>query len=318
MITFDKQTRSQLYQAIKTSFPDAQVGPADLVALALCIQQGQASDGQQNVPSEFSNIDLTPYKAKLDAVRGQLPEGAKYTVPRASVDKTRYYWAQATHKRETPNGFEPFVGELAMARVSLPPTTPGRINTAIGTIEPADHLIDTVFEANQKYAKNLGYSLERVDCITPTRQGVRFGAVSVLLGYRKKKDPLPSCYILEAGTATGQPKVLYLGLTIGSTINAYSGYQPTPFACPSHAYLGTFTMNGDEPKNLHISSRTVTGGVSQQPYIDVSIDFTLQTGAISSIWPGFLIARAASIVLVRKMSGKIPQDCVPKLPGAIT
>jgi len=52
----------------------------------------------------------------------------------------------------------------------LPPTKPGKISTAIGSIEPSDHLIDTVFEANQKYARNLGYCRERVDCITPPRQ----------------------------------------------------------------------------------------------------------------------------------------------------
>ncbi|HEX3139939.1 MAG TPA: hypothetical protein VHQ87_07785, partial [Rhizobacter sp.] len=228
MIKFDKKTQAQLYQAIKTSFPDAQVGPADLVALAVCIQQGQVAENGA-IPQELQ-IDLGAYKEKLDAVLAGLPGAQKYTVPRASVDKTRYYWIHATHNRMTPQGFSPFTGELAMARVSLPTMTPGKISTAIGSIEPSDHLIDTVFEANQKYAKNLGYQLERLDCITPTRQGVRFGAVSVLLGYKKKNDPLPSCYILEAGTATGQPKVLYLGKTIGATINAYSGYQPSPFA----------------------------------------------------------------------------------------
>ncbi len=315
MIRFDKKTQGQLYQALKCSFPDAQIGQADLLALALCIQQGQVADAGQ-IPSELS-IDLSEYKSKLDAVQAKLPSTQKYTVPRASVDKTRYYWVRATHTRRTPSGFEPFTGELAMARVSLPPTTPGKISTAIGSIDPSDHLIDTVFEANQKYARNLGYCLERVDCITPPRQGVRFGAVSVMLGYRKKDDPLPTCYVLEAGTATGQAKVLYLGKTIGSTINAYSGYQPSPFACPSHAYLGTLSLNGDDPANLTISSRAVENGVSESPYIQVSVDFSLQTGTISTIWPGFLIARAASIVLLRKLSGKIPDDCNPTIPGAL-
>src|SRR5690606_5291441 len=120
---------------------------------------------------------------------------------------------------------------------------------------------------NQKYARFLEAPLARVDLITPPRQGVRFGAISVLLGYKKPKDPLPFCYILEAGTATGQPKVLYLGKTIDATINNYAGYQPTPFACPSHAYTGKLSMNGDDPNVLTIRGRPVEAGKSQPVYI---------------------------------------------------
>lgn len=316
VISFDQKTRGQLYQAIKTSFPDSQVSPADLLALAVCIDADHSTPPAA-LPPTLSQIDLSPYRAELEAFRQQLPGQNRYTVPRPASDPTRYYWVEATHTRLTPSGFEPFTGELAMVRVTLPDTVPATIQTCIGSVEPGDHLIDTVYEANQKYARHLGFSLARVDCITPPREGVRFGAVSVMLGYKRASDPLPSCFILEAGTATGQPKVLYLGQDMSTTINAYSGYQPTPFACPSHGYLGSLTMNGDNPQLLTISSREIQNGQSQQPYIRIEARFSLQTGQVQNIWPGFLIARAAALVLIRKLSGKISEDCNPQLPGVV-
>lgn len=203
-----------------------------------------------------------------------------------------------------------------MARVTLPARSPQAFQTCIGQVLPGDHLVDTVLEANQKYARFLSQPIGRLDLVTPPRQGVRFGAISVLLGYALPTDLTPFCYILEAGTATGQPKVLYLGKTIDSTINAYSGYQPTPFACPSHAYTGKLTLQGDDPVLLRVTSREVEGGTSQAPYIDIQVEFALQTGSVSTIWPGFLIARAASIVLMRKLRGTISTDCDFSPPGA--
>lgn len=316
MIPFDLQTKTQLYQALQSAFPDAHVSPADLVALALCLKSGLPPE-DETIPPELRQIDLGPYAAQLASLQEKIPDLEKHTVTPKPSNKVRYYWAKAQHTRLTPSGFDPFTGELPLVRVSLPESAPAQVKTAIGSFEPADHLIATVFEANQKYEKNLGYPLERIDCITPPRQGVRFGAVSVMLGYRKKKDPLPSCYILEAGTATGQPKVLYLGKTIGTVINAYSGYQPSPFACPSHAYIGQLSLNGDHPKILDIKARAIQDGVSQTPYMHVHVDFSPQAGQVSTIWPGFLIARAAGIVLARKCTGKIPEDCNPQLPGAV-
>jgi hypothetical protein len=306
MVVFDTRTEAKLYEVLRRAFPDARLGNADIVALAVALRS--AGQSRTPLPGPLASIDLSPYARDLDGAAAKYPVGGLTHCPRGPQDEFRYYWAKATHTRKTPSGFEPFVGELAMARVRLPDSVPKAIDTAIGGVEPGDHLIDTVFEANQKYQTSLGYPLARVDCITPTRQGVRFGAISILLGYRDENGP-PTCYILEAGTATGQPKVLYLGKAIGTTINAWSGYQPTPFACPTHAYTGQLTLTGDDPKLLHITSRTVNGGTSQAPYIDISIEFTLQTDDVSTIWPGFLIARAAMIVLERELSGKIPKDC---------
>ncbi len=317
MVQFSKMVSGQLYRALKRSFPDAHVGNDDILALAICLQFQKERDAEE-IPQELSAIDLTPYHEQLRTRAAELSlEDETYECKKESGDSYRYYWAEARHVRSSPEGFAPFVGKLGMVRVTLDADTPRTYKTAFGRVSPGDHLIDTVFEANQKYSRGLGYSLQRVDLITPAREGLRFGAISVFLGYRDASDKSPSCYILEAGTATGQPKVLYLGKEIGKSINAYSGYEPTPFACASHAYLGTFTLKPgtDEPDQLAISARSTEGGKSHVPYIDVTIRWTEQLGSVHNIWPGFLIARATSIVLWRASQNKISTQCSDSLPG---
>lgn len=315
MIRFDAQTRVKLYSALKGAFPDSRPSEADLLALSVCLDRARRQG--EKLPPELQSIDLEPYERDLEASARELdlPAVETTTRPRSALDKVRYYWVISKHTRFAPGGFEPFVGELAMVRVTLPLSRAKTWSTAIGKVLPGDHLIDTVLEANQKYARFLESPLGRVDLITPPRQGVRFGAISVLLGYKNPKDPLPFCYILEAGTATGQPKVLYLGKTMDTTINAYSGYEPTPFACPSHAYTGKLTMNGDDPNVLTIRARRIQGGKSDPAYMQIEAAFSPQKGDVRTIWPGFLIARAASIVLSRLHRG-IPNDCDQTPVGA--
>jgi hypothetical protein len=314
MVQFSVSTERQLYQALKGSFPDAKVGEADMLALAICLRRQRKTHG--DLPPDLAAINLDAYAEALDVESKKLPASEIATLA-APDDDYRYYWVQADHVRHSPDGFAPFTGELGMVRVRLHSTRPKIYHTAFGVVAPGDHLIDTVYEANQKYSRQLGYEMKRLDLITPARQGLRFGAISVLLGFRKASDRSPSCYILEAGTATGQPKVLYLGKEVGRPINAYSGYSPTPFACPSHAYLGTLTVKeSDEPDQLKISSRVIKDGISQQPYIDITITWLLQTGQLKNIWPGFLLARATAIVLGRVMKKTIPTGCDDQVPGA--
>ena len=314
MINFSPVVERQLYQAIKGSFPDAKVNDSDMLALAICVQRQKLKKAP--LPVGLSTIDLDDYADALAQESSKLPAQELQTLDEPD-DTYRYYWVEASHMRHSPQGFPPFEGQLGMARVTLDEIRPRTFRTAFGTIAPGDHLIDTVYEANQKYASHLGYEIDRLDLITPAREVMRFGAISVMLGFKNKSDRSPSCYILEAGTATGQPKVLYLGKEVGKPINAYSGYSPTPFACPSHAYLGTLTVkNNDDPDQLKISARAIKNGVSAQPYIDIDIRWTLQTGKLKNIWPGFLLAKATAIVLERVMHHTIPTDCDQRTPGA--
>lgn len=326
MIRFDAKTKGLLSTALQRTFPDRQIQDHDVVALAVALN---ASPPPQ-LPDMLTGLDLGPYRAELGPLAagydltalapGALNDptravGQEKIAARAAADKRRYYWCEATHTRHTPAGLDPFVGKLAMARVSLPATGTKSYNTAIGRILPGDHLIASVAQANAKYGQYLPQPIGRLDAITPTRGLMRFGAVSVLLGYQSPRSKAPFCYILEAGMATGQPKVTYLGPQIGQLINKYSGYKPTPFSCPDHAYTGVFTTQPtapDEPKNLTITARKVEGGVSQSPYITISIDFSLQGDQIKSIPPAFLLVRAAYIVWSRLK--KVPQDCDVKAP----
>lgn len=314
MVQFSPVVQRQLYGALKRSFPDARINDEDMVALAICIHREKKKNAP--LPSELAAIDLSGVAASIERESQRIPDHEIQTLEEPD-DDYRYYWVEANHVRSTPDGFAPFLGHLTMARVTLDETQPRTYKTALGKISPSDHLIDTVYEANQKYCRHLGYEIDRLDVITPTRQVLRFGAISVMLGYKHKSDKSPSCYILEAGTATGQPKALYLGKEIGKPINSYSGYSPTPFACPNHAYLGTLTVkNDDDPDLLSISARAIKDGKSEQPYINIDIRWTLQTGKVKNIWPGFLIARAAAIVLERVSKHTIPTNCEDQTPGA--
>jgi hypothetical protein len=317
MIPLDPNARRILETALRASFPDAHIDPADVEAVALALHRGLADPGNEGpLPAAVAQLDFSQCADELEALaQGALADNAGLLdpalVPKCAGDPVRYYWAEATHVRQHPTGHQAFVGKLPMVRVSLPASAPRTFETSIGTVEPPDHLIATVHEANDKFAKVLGYELVRLDVITPPRQKLRFGAVSVLLGYR---DPaaLPCCFILEAGTATGQAKVLYLGKTLASTVNQFSGYRPTPFSCSDNAYTGNLTLDQDSPAKLHITARKILNGVNQPAYMDLSVVFAEQHEHIQNIWSGLLIARAVAIVLARKLRG-IPDGCEKKV-----
>lgn len=316
-IQFDPTTQRILQKTLREAFPDAEIQQHDCEALALALHDPSCNTSKEPLPAELKNLDFSPWAKQLEELaQTELPGGAdgegvtQIARAAAAADGVRYYWAEATHMRLHPDGFDPFVGKLPMVRVRLPDRNPHNFVTALGTVEQADHLIATVFEANDKYAAALGYQLQRVDVITPPRQVLRFAAVSVLLGYRDAAGA-PSCYVLEAGTATGQAKVLFLGATLNAKINSYSGYQPTPFSCSDNAYTGTLTLDGDSPKELHVTSRKILNHASQPAYIDIRVQFTEETGHLRNIWSGLLIARAALIVQGRKDRG-VPPGCEKK------
>ena len=320
-VPLDPGTRRLLQRALCKAFPDAHVRPSDVEAFALALQRGAADPGPEGeLPPELAYIDWSGCAQELsELARSEYVnldgapehEGGVTRILRSDQererDKARYYWVEATHTRKQPSGYAPFTGQLPMVRVRLPAREPRDFLTAVGTVEPEDHLIATLAEANEHFAARLGYSMARVDLITPPRQLLRFGAVSVMLGYRDA-ELAPSCYILEAGTATGQPKVLFLGQNMQSVIDAPSGYKPTPFACADHVYTGRLSVQNDSPKLLEIKARKLESGTSQPHYIEVNVRFTEEQDAIRNVWSGLLIARAASIVLARQARG-LPDGC---------
>jgi D-arabinono-1,4-lactone oxidase/FAD binding domain len=195
------------------------------------------------------------------------------------------YLATAKHHRTLAmNSAAPFesefIGYLPTVRVPLPQslnTFNTTLSTAIGEVEFAsDHLAGSVELLSRLYSSAVGYAPARVDLITPARRlGVRFGAVAVYLAYRNAADTQPSFYVLEAGLATGQPAMLFLGATMESVIVQPSGYVPTPFAAANNTYTGNFLVVNDQPKQLVIRSNAP----NLPQYIEVAVSYSLVTSA---------------------------------------
>lgn len=289
------QDRGTLEASLRQTFPDAPVDDARTDALAIALW----CSGSMALP-----IDWTPYDAELRARAAMLglnvdPSATSPT--RLALEEgaasDRYYNISATHDREVPD-LAPFTRHFSMARVTLPQKQPQTFQTRLGAVEPGDHLLATVDELRQKYGGVLG-AVERVDLVTPARAGgTRFGAISVYLGYRAGEHS-PSFHVLEAGTATGDAKVLYLAPSLDTVINSFSGYKPTPFASPNHVYTARLRLQGDSPLLLQI---TVHRDAASLPYMRLTVNFE-ETPTPRLIWPGFLIADAASIVIFRQLSG---------------
>ena len=170
---------------------------------------------------------------------------------------------------------------LPMVRVPLPPTLTAQssnIQTVLGEVDlRRDHLLGSIDLIAGKYggADYLGYRPARVDLITPARSAnSRFGAMAVYLGYRRSDDRSPSFYLLEAGTATGDAKMIYFSPAMRPIDQVTSYYLPTPFVTMQYTYSGGLTMqaapNDDEPDQLIVRSYA-TG--DRDPYITVTVKY---------------------------------------------
>lgn len=248
--------------------------------------------------------------------RHYTPEMAAAGIPEPEVEPAYFeedeptaafpmYIAHARHTRSLAMGSKKamdsdFIGHLPVVRVGIPPSIPkGKeevIKTQIGEVLlSADHLVGSIELIAEKYgdADHLGYVPERVDLITPARyRGARFGAIALYLGYRGLRDPAPSFYLLEAGTATGAPKVLFFGKTTEAVITQTSWYQPTPFASPKNKYRGWVRCDGGDPISLVVEDSEPG---QPQAYINVTVQYEKVTTPPTR-WPADLILEAAQRV----------------------
>jgi hypothetical protein len=199
----------------------------------------------------------------------------------------RLYLAKAVHHRvqsmaPASKAMESeFVKTLPVVRVALPDTLTEEnmiIETEIGDVDLSnDHLLGSIDLIAAKYgdAEHLGWRPARVDLLTPARAlGTRFGAIAVYLGYRRAKDRAPAFYLLEAGTATGDAKMIYFSPNMRPISSVTSYYLPTPFVTMRNTYSGGMIMRAppyeDEPQTLVVESR-VPGG--KDPYITVTVSY---------------------------------------------
>lgn len=227
------------------------------------------------------------------------------------------YLGHADHHRikGMPPSSKPMQSQFSMAlpmvRVHLPEKLEGDnpvINTAIGEVYLGrDHLLGSVDLLASKYAgaEYLGYRPERVDLITPARAaGSRFGAIAVYLGYRKKADKAPSFYMFEAGTASGDAKMIYFSPSFAPIKNATSYYLPTPFVSMRNTYSGYVKMrpapDEDEPEKLFVESRAVG---EQDPYLTVTVSYERQKEMDVPIPAELLVDAGARVSLIAKTMG---------------
>lgn len=288
--------RAALASMLRQSFPDAVVDDATLAAVALTAYLDDTSE---------IRLDWDRYRDALDSYVAQWgltrSEGSEVPIVRAPVGERgtlRYYRVHATHDRAVPD-YDPFTGHLGMVRVALPADRPRTIHTAIGDVVPEDHLLASVAEVERKYGAHIEGDIDRVDLITPPRlHGARFAAISVYLGYTGGR-PAPSFYVLEAGLATGESKVLYFAPRIDFRILSYSGYRPTPFSDSDHVYTARMTVVGDNPLLLQIHAHRDAG---TRPYVRISALFE-ETGRPDTTWPGQHLVRATKIVARRLIAG---------------
>ncbi len=227
------------------------------------------------------------------------------------------YLGDATHHRvkSAPPAARPmqsqFTLSLPMVRVTLPDAIDPAstvIETAIGDVDLSrDHLLGSVDLIADKYSGKdyLGYRPARVDLITPARlEGSRFGAIAVYLGYRNKADRGPSFYMFEAGSATGDAKMIYFSPSMAPIASVTSYYLPTPFVTMRNIYSGGVTMkpapNEDEPKSMIIRS-TVPG--DKDPYLTVTLDYR-RVEELEVPIPSHMTADAgARVALIAKTMG---------------
>lgn len=230
---------------------------------------------------------------RAPVVKGPVMQEGSLTMEKAPIARHveekehPLYLAYADHHRV--KGLPPsaekmeshFVLPLPVVRVRLPATLTAEnavIETAIGDVDLLkDHLYGSVDQIAAKYGGSdyFGARPARVDLLTPARSvGWRFGAMAVYLGYRKADDRAPSFYMLEAGTATGEAKMIYFSPNMGLISNVTSYYLPTPFVTMDNTYSGGVTMsaapNEDEPQTLLVESRSPG---QKDPYITVTVTY---------------------------------------------
>jgi hypothetical protein len=205
------------------------------------------------------------------------------------------YALAATHARVKPFTSN-FTGNCQSVRVTLAATAAEAktIWTHLGAVEPRDHLAFSVEQIVEGYAAAFGTTptVGRVDLITGARLIGRFSPVSIYLAFTSASDTLPSFYVLESGSAQGNPEVLYFAPSMGVPIHQQAGFAFTPFACKTNWYEGTLTMDagGTEPSNVTIAVAQEQDGTRH--YLTLSVDYVVTTPA-EVILPVALQAEAA-------------------------
>lgn len=191
------------------------------------------------------------------------------------------YRLHATHSRSQPIEAT-FTGECQSVRVSLPQSKPdpdSYIGTYIGRVEASDHLLFSIDEVRTAYQLRHGMppAIERVDLITGARfMGRRFSPVSCYMAYADANAPgNPTFFILEAGSATGKPKALYVARDMETVLHDQSAFAFTPLSCPANWYTGGLRVEPDgHPSTMYLTSAQERDGSYQ--YFSLEVRYAVE------------------------------------------
>ncbi|MFV8751945.1 hypothetical protein ACNOYE_15475 [Nannocystaceae bacterium ST9] len=267
-------------------------------------------------PSSAGQLDAQTIDAFVDALmavktrRGEAkPIGPDPCGPGEHV----VYRLRATHARRLPI-VSVFTGETEAVRVTLGEHAPITWDTPIGLVIPEDHLLPTVDALREKFGARLDRPFEHVELITPARYAfTRFAPMAIYLGYEHAGDARPFFYVFEAGTATGQPKVLYLAPTLDAIVEERSGYEPTPLSSADHWYSGglRFAAGGNDPEVLFMRASKQRGG---EPHLRLHVEYVIHEGEPSLV-PAEDMVEAAMRMLAVQRGLALDQNLVEKLIG---
>lgn len=253
-------------------------------------------------PSSANQLDGETIDAFIDALmaakarRGEL---RPRTPSSPASSEQVVFRLRATHARRLPI-VSVFTGTTEAVRVVLGVEAPITWDTPIGLVIPEDHLLPTVAALRAKFGDRIARPFEHVELITPARHAfTRFAPMAIYLGYAKAGDPQPFFYVFEAGTATGQPKALYLAPTLDATVEERSGYVPTPLSSADHWYTGglRFAANGTDPEVLYMRASKERGG---EPHLRLHVDYEIVEGHGTTIPAEDMVEAAMRMLAVQR------------------
>lgn len=263
------------------------------------------------------DIDANTVDAFLDALmavktRRSGRERASTREPQArDAAGNAVYRLRATHARRLPVT-SIFTGQTEAVRVTLGRERAISWDTPIGVVAPADHLLPTVAAVRERFGGRIARPFTHVEVITPPRLAfARFAPMAIYLGYAHEGDATPFFYVFEAGTATGQPKVLYLAPTLDSVVEERSGYAPTPFSSADNWYTGglRFAANGHDPEVLYMRASRERGG---EPHLRLHVEYSL-LDADPLVLPAEDLVEAALRVCALQRGMRLEQGLVERL-----
>jgi hypothetical protein len=268
---------------LRRAFPGTQPDEDEIRARRDKLRRAEPEPGLERL----QRPELEPEEAEREAARLQEAARGKHTI----------YAVTARHHRSKP--FESdWVGHCQSVRVTVPRTRAeaAPIWTYLGVVKPEDHLLFSIDEIVEGYAQQFGArpTVQRLELVTGARHYDldRFSPISVFLAYEHATDKQASFYVLESGSAQGNPAVLYYAPTMGATLLAQAGFQFTPFACKTNWYTGKLVMNRakTEPSVLSIAIAQERDG--KRHYLELTASFeVVEPGKV--VWPVALQIQAA-------------------------